>query len=515
MILSLFLKNFFLRPIKSGLIAYICMSVAYAKPFYVPEPLLEQALADALRVDRTQLTKELVAEKLEFFELNNAGIRDLRGLEVAKNLKVLVLKDNLIEDISPLTELAHLQKLDLSGNRISSLLALSGFSLEKMQKEIVEIQQKLSARPGFSQQSPELILELSDLTERIRRGPWQLKVLSLSNNRLLGLSGISNLSSLHHLDVSGNALIDLEGISSISNLVTLYAQGNQLGRTESYVDENKNKTFDSGESFSDESGNGKRDTNPLIELNSLPKLTNLYLYENLLRSVISLQNLPSLKILLLSGNQIKDISNLGDLPSLERLALSDNRITSLEGLDKLNKIKYLYLVENRICDLRPIQTLKTLKELRLQRNQLISIEPLSNLNALQVLSLSNNFIYSLKPFLEMNSLKRLSLSGNFVNLDDFGIKDTIRDLQIKGVSVTLGPQKKRVISAENLILSLIGHPNSNHALGEYLEANGYFRLVDFVDDPSITEDEKIIAYKSWYQTLRNGKSVNDLKFPGK
>ena len=109
----------------------------------------------------------------------------------------------------------------------------------------------------------------------------------------------------------------------------------------------------------------------------------------------------------------------------------------------------------------------------------------------------------------MNSLKRLSLSGNFVNLDDFGIKDAMRDLEIKGVSVTVGSQKKRVISAENLILSLIGHPNSNHALGEYLEANGYFRLVDFVEDPSITEDEKIIAYQRWYQTLRNGKSVND------
>ena len=34
-----------------------------------PNHYLEQALADALRVDRTQLTKELVAEKLEFFEL--------------------------------------------------------------------------------------------------------------------------------------------------------------------------------------------------------------------------------------------------------------------------------------------------------------------------------------------------------------------------------------------------------------------------------------------------------------
>ena len=515
MIVSRFLIFFPLSLFKVGLFVQIFIFVAYAKPLYVPEPLLEQALADALRVDRTQLTKELVAEKLEFFELNNAGIRDLSGLEVAKSLKVLVLKNNLIEDITPLTELAHLRKLDLSGNRISSLLPLSGFSLEKMQKEIVEIQQKLSSRLGFSEQSPEMILELSDLTERIKRGPWQLKELSLSNNRLLGLSGISNLSYLHHLDVSGNALIDLEGISSISNLVTLYAQGNQLGRTESYVDGNKNKVFDPGESFNDESGNGKRDTDPLVELSSLSKLSNLYLYENLLRSVRSLQNLPSLRVLLLSGNQIKDVRTLGDFPSLERLALSDNRITSLEGLSNLAKIKYLYLVENRICDLRPIQSLKTLKELRLQRNQLVNIGPLSSLSSLQVLSLSNNFIYSLKPLLEMNSLKRLSLSGNFVNLDDFVIKDVMQDLRIKGVSVTAGSQKKRVISVENLILSLIGHPNSNHALGEYLEANGYFRLVDFVEDTSIAEDEKIIAYQTWYKTLRNGKSVYDLKFPGK
>jgi hypothetical protein len=115
----------------------------------------------------------------------------------------------------------------------------------------------------------------------------------------------------------------------------------------------------------------------------------------------------------------------------------------------------------------------------------------------------------------MNSLKRLSLSGNFVNLDDFVIKDVMQNLRMKGVSVTAGSQKKRVISVENLISSLIGHPNSNHALGEYLEANGYFRLVDFVEDTSIAEDEKIIAYQTWYKTLRNGKSVYDLKFPGK
>ena len=73
--------------------------------------MLEQALAKSLRVERDSLTTELVAEKLEYFELNNAGLRDLTGLESAKNLKVLVLRDNLIQDISPLSDLPHLQKL--------------------------------------------------------------------------------------------------------------------------------------------------------------------------------------------------------------------------------------------------------------------------------------------------------------------------------------------------------------------------------------------------------------------
>ena len=53
-------------------------------------------------------------------------------------------------------------------------------------------------------------------------------------------------------------------------LVTLYTQGNQLGRVENFVDENKNKIYDIGESFDDESGNGKRDTDPLSELKRSP-----------------------------------------------------------------------------------------------------------------------------------------------------------------------------------------------------------------------------------------------------
>ena len=63
------------------------------------------------------------------------------------------------------------------------------------------------------------------------------------------------------MDVSNNALIDLEGVQNLKGLVNLYAQGNQLGRVEGFADRNRNKQFDA-ETFTDESGNGKRDTDP-------------------------------------------------------------------------------------------------------------------------------------------------------------------------------------------------------------------------------------------------------------
>ena len=59
-----------------------------------------------------------------------------------------------------------------------------------------------------------------------------MRILNLSRNRLLGLSGIGGFGALAQLDVSNNALIDLEGVQNLKGLVNLYAQGNQLGRVE-------------------------------------------------------------------------------------------------------------------------------------------------------------------------------------------------------------------------------------------------------------------------------------------
>jgi hypothetical protein len=234
-----------------------------------------------------------------------------------------------------------------------------------------------------------------------------------------------------------------------------------------------------------------------------------------LKKVDSINDLPRLQILLLSGNQLEGVVNLSNFKGIRRLSLSDNRINSLKGLGALPQIEYLYLVENRISDLRPIQGLTSLKELRLQRNQFVDVKALAEFNRLQVLSLSNNFIYSVKPLLELKNLKRLSLSGNCLDLKNQNTQDQINQIRSLGVILVTGNQKKRVIEAEQLVFSMIGHPSSNSKLGDYLQENGYLRLMDFVEDSSLDEVEKINSYKTWKKTLMDGSFRNDLPFLGK
>ena len=488
---------------------------AQAKQLYVPEPALERALCQALSVDRENLTESLVAQKLRFLEVNDAQIRNLQGLEGAVNLETLVLKDNLIQDLSPLSELANLRKLDLAGNRISSLQDLIPLSRSKMERRAFELQSSLKDYKTPKDQIPGMVLELSELVQRLKKGAWSLGVLDLSRNRLLGMTGIEHLTLLEHLNVSENALIDLEGIGKLKRLVTFYAQVNQLGRVESFEDENKNRQYDLGETINDESGNGKRDVDPLVELQSLPSLVNLHLYGNLIQTTKSMGNMPKLQVLLLGGNKIQQLEGIAGFPNLKRLSLSDNRLNDLTGIENLSSLEYLYLVENRICDLRPLAKLRKVRELRLQRNQFFEIDPLAKIEDLEVVLLSNNLVFDPTPLLQLKKLRKLSLSGNCMVLEQERTDDFLTQLRLQGIMSVVGEQKERSLLVENLVSSLIGHPNSNQKLGDYLEANGYFRLMDFIEDSAIAMEDKSLAYSTWESCLKSGKALEEVPFPSK
>ena len=93
---------------------------------HIPDCNLETAIAEALNKPAGSIT---YADLKDLYELNaeKRNIRDLTGLEYADNLRELVLNNNQIYDISPLSSLS-LDKLELAGNQISDISALPHIS---------------------------------------------------------------------------------------------------------------------------------------------------------------------------------------------------------------------------------------------------------------------------------------------------------------------------------------------------------------------------------------------------
>jgi len=342
-----------------------------------------------------------------------------------------------------------------------------------------------------------------------------LRILNLSRNRLLGLSGIEHFRSLAQLDVSENSLIDLEGVGKLNELVNLYAQGNQLGRIESFVDKNRNKEFDPGESFSDSSGNGKRDVDPLVELKDLPNLSALHLYNNRIQSVKELNNLPKLRSLLLAGNLIISPLSLSQFESLNILSLGNNRIHDLTGLEKLQSLERLDLSENQICDLRLLRDLKNLTVLDLNSNMLTKLDDLSGLIKIETLGVSRNLIFDPSPVLSLPKLRRLTLSFNQTSLEQTKIKDLLSQCEARGVYINKRNQMEFRPQAQSLVRSLIGHAKSNERLGEYLRKHGYSRLIDFFLNQQLEPEEVDKAMVAWEHALKFDKLLISTPFPGK
>ena len=462
---------FFFESVLAGV--FLCLfNGVLAQDLIIPEPALQNAIARSLGVSEQSLSKSLVETKLTRLQANDLEIRDLSGLEHAKNLESLVVRDNLIDDLTPIQNLTKLKNLDLSGNRLNNLSTLAPLK------------------------------------------STSLHILNLSRNRLLGLTGIESFRALAQLDVSSNALIDLEGVGKLKGLVNLYAQGNQLGRVEAFVDRNRNKEFDPGENFNDESGNGKRDTDPLVELQSLTSLSSLHLYDNRISTLDQLNNLPALHTLLLSGNLIESIMPLSRLESLKILALGNNRIHTLDGLGSLNKLERLNLSENQICDLRILRDLKNLTDLDLNTNLLTSLTDLSALPNIHTIGLSRNLIRDPSPVISLPKLRRLTLSFNQIPSDRLAFIDLFREAESRGVYLNIRNQAEYRPLVESLVRSLIGHPQSNVNLGNYLRQQGYARLVDLLLDPKIKPDDLDLACQAWEKALKFDKSISTIPFPG-
>lgn len=117
-------KTINMKVVKFTFLILLTYGCCYAKNETVdfPDKNLEKIVCDALNA-KPPLTK-IELRSLTHLEDYGGNISNLKGIEVAVNLKKLIISDNQIRDISPLSKLVNLQILGLWDNSIKDIKAL-------------------------------------------------------------------------------------------------------------------------------------------------------------------------------------------------------------------------------------------------------------------------------------------------------------------------------------------------------------------------------------------------------
>jgi Leucine-rich repeat (LRR) protein len=143
---------------------------------------LERALKKAQVVDlRNESVQDLTPvfpfEGLTQLLASNNQIKSIAGIEGLKSLEILDLGNNAIEDISALPALKKLNQLRLAKNEITDIKPLLGMT--------------------------------------------QLEKLSLAYNKLRDIEGIASLQKLNYLSIASNEIKAADALKAIKNLQVL------------------------------------------------------------------------------------------------------------------------------------------------------------------------------------------------------------------------------------------------------------------------------------------------------
>ena len=257
---------------------------------HIADPLLNAAIQKQIG---TITTRTIV--NLTELHIQKKGIRDLTGIQHARNLKNLNFAQNDISDVSLLSKLIRLRWLNLYDNPISDA-------------------------------SP-----LSTLTG--------LRLLDIGFTEISDLSPLNSLKNLEFLGIHGTGISVVPPLKVYRKLTTLYLHNNTISDiTPLSALTQLNVLFLSLNNVSD-----------ISSLSTLTQLTELYLRGNSISDLSPLSRLTQLRVLELDNNRIDDVSPLAELVNLERLYLTGNPIQDIKPLQELiqKKPSVKIYVENR------------------------------------------------------------------------------------------------------------------------------------------------------------------------
>jgi Leucine-rich repeat (LRR) protein len=291
------------------------------------------------------------AEYLTELYLNDndlVSISDLASRSLP--LETLYLQNNLLTDITPISNFTTLEVLEVYNNQIVDINNLSGMA------NLTRIDLSQNLIEDFSDLRSIPDMELIDLSENnitfipdISESWPSLKELDLSSNQLVDTSGVKGHPALRRLYLNNNGLETLSGISDLPDLeeLILFVEPD-LESEEPIFEDNPNVIRVIDDSFNDlpsmdlvdESGNLDFgfDLEPNGEIygsfNDIPSVEVVDL-EYMDIAVIDefSMNMPNLEGINVKGNLLQDISFILGNPNLILIDISENPVTNLTILN--------------------------------------------------------------------------------------------------------------------------------------------------------------------------------------
>ncbi|UJR33019.1 hypothetical protein I4U23_020479 [Adineta vaga] len=234
---------------------------------------------------------------LTHLTLRQCKLVQLTGLESCSSLMILDLEGNWLEQVH--IQLNHLQYLNLSRNRLTSLLSMQ----TPLLKYLDVSKNRLTRLNGIETLS-------------------NLNILLATSNQLLTSIGLQGCTHLLHIDLSDNHLVEMEQIEQCPLLIILKATSNALIQLPNLLNTILLNELDL-------SSNSLTSFDELSAGSWLPFLTHLRLSSNNLQELSSIK-LPALNELDLGFNQLSDASMIKRFiktcSSLSRLNLEQNPV---------------------------------------------------------------------------------------------------------------------------------------------------------------------------------------------
>ena len=296
---------------------------------HIPDSNLRAAIAEALGKSPNAPITVGEMEGLHHLGGNHAankGIRDLTGIQFAKNLRSLRLPTNQVSDISPVKNLKNLTNLKIANNQVS---------------------------------------DISPIAELIN-----LEILELEHNEISDISPLAGLINLHYLNISDNPFSDISPTAGLINLEVIRFTNKNVGDISFLAGFKKLKSFTTWD-------------NPISDISVLAELPQLETVDIChsagLPDISLLAGLTNLKELYFVCNEVSDISPLAGLTKLTRLSLRCNQVSDISPLAGLVNLKWLELSENDISDISPLAGLANLTWLDLSKNKISDLSPLDGI----------------------------------------------------------------------------------------------------------------------------------------